>query len=172
MSVPVAETAEDVTAPCEVTEDAPQPPVWQGADTADLLSYAALVRGVPEAALVEELLCQSGDDGARWESHLHTRRRQSEAQQVERLAAEFAVLSAQVPEVQHMEDVPDTVFQTALEQHITLCDAYLRQWYAAQQQVQAQQQAVAQSVGALGGAFEQPDPRETAFSRAFRTALA
>ena len=168
------ETGEPATA-VEETAAAETPPVWQGADMADKLSYAALVRGMPEEALVDELLRQSGDDGARWPSHMQERRRRADDALTDRLAAEFDELTAQVPEVRQPEDVPDEVVQTAIHGGMTLTDAYLRRWYALSRRTAAEQaserRAAAQSAGRLGGAFDEPDPRETAFSRSFRTAL-
>ncbi len=165
-----AETVETVEA-----DETATPPVWQGADTADKLSYAALVRGVPVEALVDELLRQSGDDGARWASYMQERRRRADDALTDRLAAEFDELTVQVPEVRRPEDVPDEVVQTAVHDGVTLTDAYLRRWYALSRRTAAEQEserrAAAQSAGRLGGAFDEPDPRETAFSRSFRTAL-
>lgn len=151
------------------------PPVWQGANMADKLSYAALVRGVPEEALVDEWLRQSGDDGARWPQYMQERRRRADDALTDRLAAEFDELTGQVPEVRQPEDVPDEVLQTAVCSGMTLTDAYLRRWYALSRQTAAEQEserrAAAQSAGRLGGTFDEPDPRETAFSRSFRSAL-
>ena len=172
-----AETAAEETRTEETGETgaAEAPPVWQGANMADKLSYAALVRGVPEEALVDELLRQSGDDGARWPSYMQERRRRADDALTDRLATEFDELTVQVPEVRQPEDVPDEVMQTAIRDGMTLTDAYLRRWYALSRQTAAEQEserrAAAQSAGRLGGAFDEPDPRETAFSRSFRTAL-
>lgn len=169
------ETRTEETSETGATDDRETPPVWQGADMADKLSYAALVRGVPEEALVDELLRQSGDDGARWASYMQERRRRADDALTDRLAAEFDELTGQVPEVRQPEDVPDEVVQTAVRDGVTLTDAYLRRWYALSRRTAAEQEserrAAAQSAGRLGGTFDEPDPRETAFSRSFRTAL-
>lgn len=157
------------------TPDEGNSPVWQGADIADKLSYAAAVVGVPEDRLVEALLQHSGDDGTRWGAHIDERQRESEQRLTDRLAAEFEVLAAEVPAIRQVSDLSDEVIKTALSEGVTLLDAYLRQWYAASRQTAAQQAseraAAAQSAGALGGAFDEPDPKETAFSRSFRGAL-
>lgn len=93
----------------------------------------------------------------------------------ERLVAEFDELAAQVPEIRRVQDVPAEVLETAMREGVSLLDAFLRRWYAAERQAAAQrerqQQAAAQSAGRLGGAFDALDPREAAFSRSFRTAL-
>lgn len=164
-----AETAA-INGECDTAEETA--PFWQGADIGDKLSYAASLYGVPEDALVEALLQQSGDDGARWQQHVETRRKQAEERTTGRLAAEFDVLSAQVPEFRQVGDVPQRVVDNAMKEGITLLDAYLREWYAANRQEQLQQAAAARSAGPMGGTFEEPDPKESAFSRAFRSALA
>lgn len=174
----VAETACEATASAaEETNVTPEAtaPAWQGADTADKLSYAAAVVGVSEDRLVEALLHHSGDDGARWGEHLDARQREAEQHLTDRLAAEFQVLAAEVPSIRHVDDLPDEVLNTALTEGVTLFDAYLRQWYAVWRETAAQEAsaraAAEQSAGALGGAFDEPDPKETAFSRSFRGAL-
>lgn len=157
-------------------DEAAIPPAWQGADIADKLSYAATLFGLPEDALVEELLRHSGDDGSRWQTHLDVRRQNAREGLTERLTAEFDELSAQVPEIRQVKDVPAEVLETAMSEGVTLLDAYLRRWYAAArktaEQQERQRQSAAQSAGSLGGVFDEPDPRETAFSRSFRVALA
>lgn len=150
-------------------------PFWQGADTADMLSYAAAVYGVPEETLVQGLLQHSGDDGGGFSAHLDGRRRQEEAALEQQMAEQFEQLSATVPEIRRVEDLPDGVLEQAVQEGIPLLDAYLRQWYATARQAAAQEeagrQAAAQSAGSLGGVFEEIDPKETAFSRAFRKQL-
>lgn len=175
----VAETESEATeSAAQETNEVPDEaaaPAWQGADTADKLSYAAAVVGVSEDRLVEALLQQSGDDGTRWGAHIDERQRAAEQHLTDRLAVEFQVLAAEVPSIRHVDDLPDEVLNTALTEGVTLFDAYLRQWYAVWRQTAAQEAsaraAAEQSAGALGGAFDEPDPKETAFSRSFRGAL-
>lgn len=161
--------------PCAEEEAQEVVPFWQGADTADKLSYAAALYGVPEEMLIDGLLRQSGDSGAGWQQHLTTRRQKDEEATTTRLAAEFDELCAHVPEFRQVQDVPSSVVETASAEGITLLDAYLRQWYAIARQTAAEVakegEAAAQSAGSLGGVFEELDPKETAFSRAFRMAL-
>ena len=146
-------------------------PFWQGADTADMLSYAAAVYGVPEEALVEGLLRHSGDDGGRFSAHLDGRRQQEQAALEQQMAEQFEQLAAVVPEIRGVEDLPVGVLESAAREGIPLLDAYLRQWYATARQAQADRQAAEQSAGSLGGVFEEIDPKESAFSRAFRKQL-
>ena len=157
-------------------EGASAPPFWQGADTADKLSYAALLYGVPEETLIDAMLKQSGDSGERWEGHITARREAAQQQMTNRLAREFDELAAQVPEIGTVQDVPREVAEAAASGEITLLDAYLRRWYVlsreAAAQMEAQQKAAACSAGSLGGEFAEPDPKNAAFSRSFRMALA
>lgn len=146
-------------------------PFWQGADAADMLSYAAVVYQVPEEALVEGLLRHSGDDGGGFAAHLDGRRRGEQAALEQQMAEQFEELAAMVPEIQKVEDLPPGVLEQAVEAGIPLVDAYLRQWYAAARQAETDRQAAERSAGALGGVFEEIDPKETAFSRAFRKQL-
>ena len=78
---------------------------------------------------------------------------------------------AVVPEIRGVEDLPAGVLESAAREGIPLLDAYLRQWYATARQAQADRQAAEQSAGSLGGVFEEIDPKESAFSRAFRKQL-
>ena len=170
-----SEAAESAITNIEATEGEAVP-FWQGADTADKLSYAALLYGVPEEELIDAMLRQSGDNGERWEGHITARREAAEQQMTDRLAREFDELSAQVPEIGSVQDVPREVAEAAADGKQTLLDAYLRRWYVlsreAAAQIEAQQSAAARSAGSLGGEFDEPDPKNTAFSRAFRMALA
>lgn len=93
----------------------------------------------------------------------------------QRLAEEFLVLAEEFPQFTAPNQLPDGVLEMAVEQNISLLDAYLRYRLQEEKKVAAaaemRQQAAKQSAGSLSrGAAERP-PEEDAFLRAFRAAL-
>lgn len=93
----------------------------------------------------------------------------------DRLAADFLTLTQEFPQVVSPADLPDCVLNTAAEEGIPLLDAYLRYRWQEEKKVAAamarRQQASASSTGSLSrGAVETP-PEQSAFLRAFRSAL-
>lgn len=93
----------------------------------------------------------------------------------QRLAEDFLVLAEEFPQFTAPNQLPEGVLEMAVEQNISLLDAYLR--YRLQEEkkvaaaVEMRQQAAKQSAGSLSrGAAERP-PEEDAFLRAFRAAL-
>ena len=94
---------------------------------------------------------------------------------VESLADGFLQLCEEVPGMDTIADVPETVLQMAVEQNLPLLDAYLRyRWReecAVLAETQRQQRTGEQSAGSLytgnGGAA----PASDAFARAFEQAL-
>lgn len=177
------EPMEQETVDCEAceTETADSPaaeavaPVWQGASTADKLGYAAEVYGMPEEALVEALLQQSGDDGAGFEAFAAAKKQQNDEAVDARLVREFDELTAQVPDIRQVQDIPEAVVACAVRGEMSLTDAYLRYWYRvsreSERQKAAERQAADLTAGRMGGEFCERDPKETAFSRAFQKAI-
>lgn len=93
----------------------------------------------------------------------------------QRLAEEFLVLVEEFPQFTAPSQLPEGVLEMAVEQNISLLDAYLRYRLQEEKKVAAaaemRQQAAKQSAGSLSrGAAERP-PEEDAFLRAFRAAL-
>lgn len=93
----------------------------------------------------------------------------------QRLAEEFLVLAEEFPQFTAPNQLPEGVLEMAVEQNISLLDAYLRYRLQEEKKVAAaaemRQQAAKQSAGSLSrGAAERP-PEEDAFLRAFRAAL-
>ena len=93
----------------------------------------------------------------------------------QRLAEEFLVLVEECPQFAAPNQLPDGVLEMAVEQNISLLDAYLRYRLQEEKKVAAaaemRQQAAKRSAGSLSrGAAERP-PEEDAFLRAFRAAL-
>lgn len=93
----------------------------------------------------------------------------------QRLAEEFLVLAEEFPQFTAPSQLPEGVLEMAVEQNISLLDAYLRYRLQEEKKVAAaaemRQQAAKQSAGSLSrGAAERP-PEEDAFLRAFRAAL-
>lgn len=93
----------------------------------------------------------------------------------QRLAEEFLVLAEEFPQFAAPNQLPDGVLEMAVEQNISLLDAYLRYRLQEEKKVAAaaemRQQAAKRSAGSLSrGAAERP-PEEDAFLRAFRAAL-
>ena len=93
----------------------------------------------------------------------------------QRLAEEFLVLAEEFPQFAAPNQLPEGVLEMAVEQNISLLDAYLRYRLQEEKKVAAaaemRQQAAKQSAGSLSrGAAERP-PEEDAFLRAFRAAL-
>lgn len=94
---------------------------------------------------------------------------------VEALADEFLALQQEVPELESIEQVPETVLETAAKQNISLFDAYLRYRFYEQQAIIAEQQrrerAAACSAGSLQTGALRAAPVSDAFARAFEKAL-
>lgn len=93
----------------------------------------------------------------------------------QRLAEEFLVLAEEFPQFAAPNQLPEGVLEMAVEQNISLLDAYLRYRLQEEKKVAAaaemRQQAAKRSAGSLSrGAAERP-PEEDAFLRAFRAAL-
>lgn len=93
----------------------------------------------------------------------------------QRLAEEFLVLAEEFPQFTAPSQLPEGVLEMAVEQNISLLDAYLRYRLQEEKKVAAaaemRQQAAKRSAGSLSrGAAERP-PEEDAFLRAFRAAL-
>lgn len=96
-------------------------------------------------------------------------------QAVEALADGFLALQQELPELESIEQVPETVLKTAVEQNISLFDAYLRYRFYEQQAIaaeQARQQHAAEcSAGSLQTGALRAAPVSDAFARAFEKAL-
>ena len=93
----------------------------------------------------------------------------------QRLAEDFLVLAEEFPQFTAPNQLPEGVLEMAVEQNISLLDAYLRYRLQEEKKVAAaaemRQQAAKRSAGSLSrGAAERP-PEEDAFLRAFRAAL-
>ena len=95
--------------------------------------------------------------------------------QTARLAEDFLALAEEFPQFIHPSQLPDDVLDMAVEQGISLLDAYLRYRLLEEKKVaaaaQKRQQAARCSAGSLArGAVETP-PEQDAFLRAFRAAI-
>lgn len=77
-------------------------------------------RGVSVSRLIESMTEPKGFLMAPEENEA------GEAELLDRLAGDFEVLSEVVPEIHGVNDVPEAVFSLAVEQGISLYDAYLR----------------------------------------------
>ncbi len=93
-----------------------------------------------------------------------------------RLALEFLELSAAVPDIQTVEQLPDEVLAAAVDEGRTLLDAFLRFRLAEENRIRCQRQreqaAADGAVGSLAADADRPVPEQEAFTRAFRAALA
>lgn len=104
---------------------------------------------------------QTDDDDAQ---QLHTR-----------LANEFRVLAAEIPQIRAFSDLPDAVVTMAVEQNVSLFDAYLRHSFYENRRigeaVQAGERAASMSVGSLAAPPETLHPEVDAFVQALRQSL-
>lgn len=94
----------------------------------------------------------------------------------QRLADDFLMLINEVPgRFGGFEDVPAAVVESAVEDHLSLFDAYLRYEYRESRRAAAAQAkqmlAADRSAGPLGGAKNAPEIDLDSFERAFHTAL-
>ena len=93
----------------------------------------------------------------------------------QRLAEDFLALAEEFPQFITPDQLPDTVLDMAVQENISLLDAYLR--YRLQEEkkvaaaIQQQQQAAQRSAGSLSRGAVQTPPEQDAFLRAFRSAL-
>ena len=92
-----------------------------------------------------------------------------------RLAEDFLALSAEFPQIVGPDQLPDVVLDMAVEQNLSLLDAYLRYRLQEEKKVAAaaekRQEAARQSAGSLSRGAVQTPPEQDAFLRAFRAAL-
>lgn len=92
-----------------------------------------------------------------------------------RLAEDFLILAQEFPQFIHPSQVPDAVLDMAVEQGISLLDAYLRHRLMEEKKVaaaqQKRQQAAECSAGSLARGAVQTPPEQDAFLRAFRAAI-
>lgn len=133
------------------------------------LKRLALARGVSVSRLIESMAEPKENLMAPGESEA------GQEKLLDRLAGDFEVLSEVVPEIHGVNDVPEAVFSLAIEQGISLYDAYLRFHYEegrrfAREQA-AQQAARNSSVGSLRDAGPSPEPEKAAFLTAFRQSV-
>lgn len=93
----------------------------------------------------------------------------------QRLAEEFLVLAEEFPQFAAPNQLPEGVLEMAVEQNISLLDAYLRYRLQEEKKVAAaaemRQKAAKQSAGSLSRGAAERLPEEDAFLRAFRAAL-
>lgn len=107
------------------------------------------------------------------------RRQRAEAEREEtllsRLTEEFDVLRAQVPAVREPDQIPAPVLQAAVDEGISLFDAYLRYAWAeyrrAEEAREAAGRAAACSAGRLEDRPDQPGTEQEIFSAVFREAV-
>ncbi len=94
---------------------------------------------------------------------------------VEALADGFLALQQEIPTLQSIEQVPETVLETAVKENIPLFDAYLRYRWREQQAIAAEQarreRTAACSAGSLQTGALRAAPVSDAFARAFEKAL-
>ena len=93
----------------------------------------------------------------------------------ERLADEFCVLCREIPGITRVDDLPDAVMQMAVEQGLSLFDAYLRHRFYEERRIgeaeRAEQTAVAVSTGSLAAPPTDPHPEVDAFVTELRRSL-
>lgn len=107
------------------------------------------------------------------------RRQRAETEREEtllsRLTEEFDVLRAQVPAVREPDQIPAPVLQAAVDEGISLFDAYLRYAWAeyrrAEEAREAAGRAAACSAGRLEDRPDQPGAEQEIFSAVFREAV-
>ena len=155
----------------ELAQAEPAEPAWRGASAADKLAYAAQLLGMDEDTLLEELLARQEGAAAGWQAFSRQMAAQADQALTARLAAEFEQLCQLVPDVTAVDQLPPSVWETAVAEGIPLTDAYLRFWYGEQQKAVAearrQQENAAGSAGSLSGVYEPPQVEQEAFNRAF-----
>lgn len=92
-----------------------------------------------------------------------------------RLAEDFLTLTEEFPQFVSPSQLPDGVLDMAVQQGISLLDAYLRYRLQEEKKVVAaaekRKQAAARSAGSLSRGAVQTPPEQDAFLRAFRNAL-
>lgn len=101
---------------------------------------------------------------------------ETSAQQLHtRLANDFRVLAAEMPEIKAFSDLPDAVITLAVEQDIPLFDAYLRHSFYENKRIgeakAAAESAAATAVGSLAAPPSNPNPEVDAFVHALRQSL-
>lgn len=101
---------------------------------------------------------------------------ESSAQQLHtRLANDFRVLAAEMPEIKAFSDLPDAVISLAVEQDIPLFDAYLRHSFYENKRIgaakTAAESAAISAVGSLAAPPSNPNPEVDAFVHALRQSL-
>ncbi len=92
-----------------------------------------------------------------------------------RLAEEFFCLREEFPDLRSPEQLPDAVLDMAVDNNISLLDAYLRFRHDEDKRMRQEEErrraAAARSAGSLVQGTDQSHPEQEAFLRAFRTAL-
>lgn len=124
-----------------------------------------------------DLLFQQGMDRLRlqWEQRRQEEERQLSQRLNQKLAEDFYTLCRQMPDIREPEQLPDRVWQAAVQEKIPLMDAYLRFLWQEDQKARLEQsraaQAAAASSGSLAGTPDTPKSEQNAFIRAFREAV-
>jgi len=146
-------------------------PAWRGASTADKLAYAAQLLGVDADTLLEELLARQEGAADGWQAFSRQMAARADEALTARLAEEFEALCRMVPDITSVDQLPSSVWETAVQQGIPLTDAYLRFWYQehqkAAEEARRQQQNAGNSTGPLSGVYEPPQVELEMFNRAF-----
>lgn len=124
-----------------------------------------------------DLLFQQGMDRLRlqWEQRRQEEERQLSQRLNQKLAEDFYTLCRQMPDIREPEQLPDRVWQAAVQEKIPLMDAYLRFLWQEDRKARLEQsraaQAAAASSGSLAGTPDTPKSEQNAFIRAFREAV-
>lgn len=108
---------------------------------------------------------------ARFQTEQQVQQTEARQRQNERLADGYHALKKAMPTAPSFDELPEEVIRTAVQQDISLYDAYLRFTYAQQQKIAAAQaqreRSAAASTGSLAGVMEPTGGETQAFLLAF-----